>query len=141
MEIKKVCSKCKKEKEIAEFGKCKNNKDGLQFYCKLCRKEIDSERKEDFKQARIKRRNWFNSLKQNCTCEKCNDNRWYILDYHHLDPSKKDFTIGSFWRDGINKMKIIEEIKKCILLCRNCHSEFHYLEKINNITIKEYLEL
>jgi hypothetical protein len=24
---------------------------------------------------------------------------------------------------------IEEELKKCITLCRNCHSEFHYIEK------------
>jgi predicted HNH restriction endonuclease len=33
-----------------------------------------------------------------------------------------------------------EELKKCIPICSNCHREFHYLEKQNNITIKEYLK-
>lgn len=35
--------------------------------------------------------------------------------------------------------KTLEEIEKCIPLCANCHREFHYLEKENNITIDEYL--
>jgi hypothetical protein len=35
---KKVCSKCKEEKEVCEFGKKITNKDGLQSRCKECRK-------------------------------------------------------------------------------------------------------
>ena len=32
------------------------------------------------------------------------------------------------------------EIKKCIPLCRNCHTDFHYQEKQTGITINEYLK-
>jgi len=34
---------------------------------------------------------------------------------------------------------VLKEIEKCILLCSNCHREFHYFEKVNKITIQEYL--
>lgn len=30
-------------------------------------------------------------------------------------------------------------MKKCIILCANCHREFHYLERLNGITIDEFL--
>jgi hypothetical protein len=33
---KKVCSKCKEEKEVCEFGKRKNSKDGISQECKSC---------------------------------------------------------------------------------------------------------
>lgn len=33
----KFCHKCKDEKPISEFQKCRRNKDGLQTYCKRCR--------------------------------------------------------------------------------------------------------
>lgn len=33
----KICSKCKKEKPISEFGKNKAKKDGLQAECKECK--------------------------------------------------------------------------------------------------------
>ena len=35
----KKCTKCKIEKKLSEFHKNKNTKDGLQFCCKVCRKE------------------------------------------------------------------------------------------------------
>jgi hypothetical protein len=35
----KICSKCKIEKHVNDFQKCKSNKDGLQKTCKICRKE------------------------------------------------------------------------------------------------------
>lgn len=41
MEIK-ICSKCKQEKPISEFGKNKKRKDGLKVYCKECRKKNGS---------------------------------------------------------------------------------------------------
>lgn len=33
----KICSKCKKEKPVSEFGKNKAKKDGLQAECKECK--------------------------------------------------------------------------------------------------------
>ena len=36
----KVCSKCKRELPIEMFGKRKSESDGLQYYCKECKKKI-----------------------------------------------------------------------------------------------------
>jgi len=44
------------------------------------------------------------------------------LDFHHLDPSKKDFQIGG---KTISWERIKAEIQKCVLLCSNCHREVH----------------
>lgn len=56
-------------------------------------------------------------------CEHCGYDRCIkALDFHHLDPDKKDFTISN----GNFKLKeAIEESKKCILICANCHRELH----------------
>jgi len=35
--------------------------------------------------------------------------------------------------------KIEEEIAKCIVLCANCHREFHFLQEKDGITIEDYL--
>ena len=52
-----------------------------------------------------------------CGYDKCRQ----ALDFHHLDPKAKEYnvnTIRSF-------EKALKEAKKCVLLCANCHREFH----------------
>jgi hypothetical protein len=47
------------------------------------------------------------------------------LALHHLDPFQKERTLGSIRANAINWGKIVEEVKKCILVCHNCHNEIH----------------
>ena len=60
-------------------------------------------------------------------CEKCGYNKCVrSLEFHHLDPNEKDFTIsGKSW--SFERLK--KEVDKCILVCSNCHNEIHYLEE------------
>lgn len=44
------------------------------------------------------------------------------LSFHHLDPDKKDFIISS----SVSWKRTVEEVKKCVLVCLNCHSEIHH---------------
>ena len=58
-------------------------------------------------------------------CRICGYNRCLkALEFHHLDPTKKDFGISS---KGYARSweKVKNEIEKCVLLCANCHREFH----------------
>lgn len=56
-------------------------------------------------------------------CKLCGyDRHEGALQFHHLDPTKKDFTIGG---KSHSFARLLEEAKKCILLCSNCHSEVH----------------
>ncbi len=41
------------------------------------------------------------------------------LQFHHLDPGKKNFIIGNAANKSWNSIK--SEVKKCKLLCANCH--------------------
>lgn len=44
------------------------------------------------------------------------------LDFHHIDPTIKNYGISS----GTKSFESIkDELDKCILVCRNCHSEIH----------------
>lgn len=64
-----------------------------------------------------------------CYYNKCNS----ALEFHHLDPQEKDFTLSTNANIGFDKAK--EEIKKCILVCANCHREIH-ANMLNVDTIK-----
>ena len=59
-------------------------------------------------------------------CSKCGYNKCVnALEFHHIDPSKKDFGIGNNGHTrSWNKTKI--ELDKCIIVCANCHREIHY---------------
>jgi hypothetical protein len=61
------------------------------------------------------------------SCEKCGYSKCIqALEFHHLDPNEKDFTIsGKSW--SFEKLK--KEVDKCILVCNRCHTEIHHLKK------------
>ena len=62
-------------------------------------------------------------------CEKCGYNKCEgALQFHHINPQEKDFTISEI---NINKnnfqMELLyKEVDKCRLLCANCHAEEHF---------------
>lgn len=45
------------------------------------------------------------------------------LEFHHLDPNQKDFSISAANTKAWSKIQI--ELDKCILVCANCHREIH----------------
>lgn len=57
-------------------------------------------------------------------CVKCGYNTFSCaLDVHHCNPSTKDpnFPNMRYW----SWEKTVEEIKDCILVCKNCHAAIH----------------
>jgi hypothetical protein len=58
------------------------------------------------------------------------------LEFHHKNPDEKEFGIA---QGGITYSwdKIYKELKKCVMICSNCHKEIHYFNTdINHIEIK-----
>lgn len=58
-------------------------------------------------------------------CANCPEKHPACLEFHHLDPSKKEYNISGYRRRGGLKY-IQKEIDKCIVLCSNCHRKLHY---------------
>jgi Zn finger protein HypA/HybF involved in hydrogenase expression len=130
------------------FGKHKGNSLNLDTYCKICRKEKGRANYHKNKDLWNKTHNKTKTEKQNkileikklsSGCSKCGEKRPYLLDFHHLFPDQKLFQIAQGEAKGWGK--VLEEMKKCILMCKNCHAEFHYLEKQTKINIQEYINL
>ncbi len=65
-------------------------------------------------------------------CEKCGESHFATLVFHHRDPEEKKFNM-SFGKGGIwhynTEGEILAEMKKCIMLCENCHRILHYEER------------
>jgi hypothetical protein len=141
-----ICTCCKLEKPASEFYERKKAT-GLTTTsrCKFCIKERTkswrkAEGKEQWK-AYNKKRTQNNKLflqeERSKGCVKCGESRYYVIDFHHLNPKEKTFTIGATtqW----TRTQLESELKKCIRLCRNCHSELHYLEKNTIFNINKWL--
>ena len=47
------------------------------------------------------------------------------LAFHHIDPTVKDMGFGDTRANPKKWEKIVEELRKCVLVCHNCHSEIH----------------
>lgn len=134
------CTKCEEKKHIDEFGlKKRRLKSGIakkyrQKVCKSCHNKYQKEYFDKNKDQRIKQNKRVNNhqnkkvalvaeWKQESGCVVCGYNRCAkSLHYHHLDPSEKNFDVSH----GAKSRKIEDvkkEIKKCVILCANCHSE------------------
>jgi len=48
------------------------------------------------------------------------------MAFHHINPDEKDFTISNMRSNPKSWTKIVEELRKCVLVCHNCHSEIHH---------------
>jgi len=49
--------------------------------------------------------------------------------FHHKDKKKKKYNIGTLFRSK-NMERLNIELKKCILLCANCHAIVHWTEEM-----------
>ena len=93
----KKCCKCHKIKPLEDFNINRGRKDQRQSVCRMCecirRRRYYRNNTEKFLEYNRKRRKtfqeWFLELKKTLQCERCSDNRWYVLQFHHLDPSTK----------------------------------------------------
>ena len=70
-------------------------------------------------------------------CQRCGYDRCInAMDFHHVDPSQKEIRIGGSTRSWA---KLKTELDKCVLLCANCHREFHAgLWKIEEIVPRSF---
>ena len=118
----KKCTKCLNDKPREEFYKARNKKnnnpewDCRDSQCKPCRLGSASIRRKAIKALAIE------YMGGECVdCGLVDDA--CVYDFHHLDPSKKDFSVGGNVL-AFETMK--PELDKCILLCSNCHRKRHY---------------
>jgi len=144
----KKCTSCKIEKPIEEFydhlnaagdntgtSRCKSCIKGR---TKTWRKAEGKERWKEYEQRRITGNMQFLQEERAKGCQKCGDTRYYVIDFHHVDSSTKELTIGATNR--WTRTQLTKELKKCIRLCRNCHSELHFLERSTIFNLNNWLK-
>ncbi len=115
------------EKECQKHGHSKWILENRGYYrCTKCRQDNVANQRRRVKKKLIEYKGG--------KCEKCGYNKCVsALEFHHLDPSKKDFGIGG--KGNTRKLELmIKEVDKCILVCSNCHREIHDYETFQKKT-------
>jgi len=94
------------------------------YRCTKCRSYQVQKRRDKIKQMAFEYKGG--------KCERCKyDKCLAAMDFHHLDPTQKDFNLGE---KGYTRSwgKVKKELDKCILVCCRCHREIHDEEVKNS---------
>lgn len=67
---------------------------------------------------------WIRSVKDGKSCKYCGESFWACLDFHHRPGTVKEFSL-SYGIKTRSKRKVEEEIRKCDVVCANCHRKIH----------------
>lgn len=128
----KICTRCKEEKNLSEFAWKNKAQTKYQGQCHPCRRftaresyQRNSQHVIDAAVERSKvKRKWFQEYKSTLRCAMCPEDTAVCLDFHHVDPTQKDIELSSLITLGSRK-RFKEELKKCVVLCSNCHRKYH----------------
>jgi hypothetical protein len=132
----KICSMCKQNLPLTDFYLDKKGEHGRISMCKPCHKVRS---KISYAKNRVKRiasarerigksRAFVRRLKKDLKCNRCDENHPATLQFHHIDPTKKEIAISTAVKNGLSESSILREIEKCEVLCANCHSKEHWTE-------------
>ena len=66
----------------------------------------------------------YNEWKKTLSCIKCGENHPACIEFHHINPEEKEYTISML--SGKTLKFILKEAAKCQILCANCHRKLHF---------------
>lgn len=132
-------------KKFYEAHKEKKNQYSRDYYARVKDKPEYKEKAKQYSRNRKENRQRLRDdflAQWKRPCQKCGEQRLYLIQFHHVDPSEKEFDVST--NISYKKRELCEEeVKKCVCLCSNCHDEFHYFygahpeDPVN--ALKEYL--
>lgn len=106
----KPCIECQEEKPLTEFYKCGEGGKSRRLMCKDC---FNTQQADRLNSIIIE---YFGGFK----CMDCGfEGVPAQFDCHHVDPDTKMKPVSKM--RNYSKQKIMTEIRKCELLCANCH--------------------
>jgi hypothetical protein len=151
----KRCSKCNEIKAILCFPSRRGSKDGRDYRCRDCHRlsaKLSSmkypERRKKYRQEYYIKNKHHENEKNRRTREKHRE-QWSVeiskrglnkclicgydksmvaLDFHHIDPTTKDYRIAHLTNLACTSERL-KELDKCVVLCANCHRIEHWQKK------------
>ena len=123
----RTCKNCSLTQEIEKFpaGTTYRGKQYYRHLCVDCFRESKQPRKDAIRQE-------YYALKESLSCEVCGESDHRVLEFNHIDRDKKSFAVSDGVRRGFGIDRIKEEIKKCQVLCANCHRRKTWVEVWKN---------
>jgi len=110
----KQCTKCKIWHSFKNYCALPGR---YQSYCNTCQASYKSKAKPQIKSQYV--------TYKGGVCERCKQTYPDICyDFHHRDPSQKEFTISSH-RACVFTDTVRKELDKCMMVCSNCHRLIH----------------
>lgn len=64
-------------------------------------------------------------IKHKGRCAICGETADCCLEFHHIQPSEKHFSLRSVSEKHYTKEQLVEELNKTCLLCKCCHTKLH----------------
>ncbi len=106
-------------KPLTQFYDNPTRSSGTQIYCKPCFNTYTTERFRARKRQAVEH--------MGGKCADCGGRfPYYVFEFHHLDPSKKDMQFNQLRRRAWDR--IVAELAKCVMVCANCHRVRHWEE-------------
>ena len=135
----KTCPRCEIIKTGAEFAKNRSRPDGLDTYCKECRRNLDRDRyqrsdkrrrylAESNSKQRDKNQRFVTRYLRNKQCIECGFDNSIALDFDHVNPDQKTLAVSEMANTSYSIQRIKQEIRKCRILCSNCHRIHTYTQ-------------
>ncbi|NDF98627.1 MAG: hypothetical protein EB101_06825 [Chitinophagia bacterium] len=67
-------------------------------------------------------------FKATLQCTKCGQRHPATLDFHHVKKDRSNKSVNTLAKNA-QYQRVMEEIKKCVVLCANCHRIHHWEER------------
>lgn len=130
-----VCIKCGRDLQAEEFPFKSMARNIRQTTCKACLRvyaKAHYDRNVRYYVAKAKRarpvaQDKLRRIRQEADlhCIDCGFSHPAAMEFHHLDPSQKEGFVSRIQ----SASKLRKEMKKCVVLCSNCHRIRHWNEK------------
>jgi len=133
--MNKHCPDCKTEKDISFFRKNKSTKDGLQFLCKSCqsdrfKKYLVLNKKKHVALVTASKERRKRALRAflvehftSNPCVDCGESDIRVLEFDHKPNTEKCNGVARIACSGHSLKKLVQEIDKCDVRCKNCHAK------------------
>ncbi len=127
----KECRYCNKFYPESEFGIALTTKKKIyrRHKCRTCYYETKQKLRDKYRQ-------WLVDYKKKYQCSDCGITDYRVFEFHHPHNKEKEFTIANAFYNHYGIERIKREIKKCVIICANCHRIFHHQERNRMFNLK-----